>query len=270
MTAVPQGEDNGVLSTSSVVATVSDYEDDDDEVEEKQPAPEQQGRLNPFKSIALLRHTFVWLIAIETGFCFGTMFTIETIIPDLYEEAYAFDSWQTGLSFLGAGIGNVLGSVLSGRISDYLLKKARLRRGGIPRKEDRLTWNAWPGGFILIPFGVLMFGWSVALRLTVWIPIIGFGIVCFGMSQVYASGYGYLVDSIPGKGASVTASSNVCRMFMAAVLSLVAKPIVNSIGSGYLSVILSAINIFGMTFYVLVKFYGHIMRRNAGYGDEDV
>ncbi|KAG0166890.1 hypothetical protein DFQ30_006626 [Apophysomyces sp. BC1015] len=242
MTAVPQGEDNGVLSTSSVVATVSDYEDDDDEVEEKQPAPEQQGRLNPFKSIALLRHTFVWLIAIETGFCFGTMFTIETIIPDLYEEAYAFDSWQT----------------------------ARLRRGGIPRKEDRLTWNAWPGGFILIPFGVLMFGWSVALRLTVWIPIIGFGIVCFGMSQVYASGYGYLVDSIPGKGASVTASSNVCRMFMAAVLSLVAKPIVNSIGSGYLSVILSAINIFGMTFYVLVKFYGHIMRRNAGYGDEDV
>ncbi|KAF7731399.1 hypothetical protein EC973_000207 [Apophysomyces ossiformis] len=252
---------------ASTIATASDDEEEENvDIEE----PEPQGRLNPFRSVALLRYSFVWLIAIETGFCFGTMFTIETIIPDLYEDVYGFDSWQTGLSFLGAGIGNVLGSVLSGKISDYLLKKARSRRGGIPKKEDRLTLNAWPGGFILIPFGVLLFGWSVMLRLIYWVPIVGFGIVCFGMSQVYASGYGYLVDAIPGKGASVTASSNVCRMLMAAILSLIAKPIVNSIGSGYLSVILASVNIIGMMFYVIVKFRGHIMRRKAGYGDEDI
>lgn len=36
------------------------------------------------------------MIATGTGICFGTMFTIETIIPILYETTYGFESWQTG------------------------------------------------------------------------------------------------------------------------------------------------------------------------------
>lgn len=57
--------------------------------------------INPLQSIFLLRHLFVFLIAVETGTTFGTMFTIETIIPNLYETTYAFESWQIGkLSFL--------------------------------------------------------------------------------------------------------------------------------------------------------------------------
>lgn len=48
-----------------------------------------------------------------------------------------------GLSFMGAGLGNILGSIVSGRVSDYLLKKARKRRGGAAKREDRLTLNAW-------------------------------------------------------------------------------------------------------------------------------
>lgn len=55
----------------------------------------QQG-FNPLKSLAMLKYTFVCFVAIEIGFCFGTMFTLETLIPDLYFSNYGFDSWQTG------------------------------------------------------------------------------------------------------------------------------------------------------------------------------
>lgn len=58
----------------------------------------QRARLNPLKSLALLRHAFVILIALGAGICFGTMFTIETTIPNLYETYYDFKSWQTGMS----------------------------------------------------------------------------------------------------------------------------------------------------------------------------
>lgn len=44
---------------------------------------------------------------------------------------------------MGAGLGNILGSIVSGRVSDYLLKEARKRRGGAAKREDRLTLNAW-------------------------------------------------------------------------------------------------------------------------------
>lgn len=110
------------------------------------PVSDSSGRLrklNPVRSVFLLRHMFVLMIALETGSCFGTMFTIETVIPDLFETTYGFASWQTGLSYLGAGMGNILGSFVSGRVSDYLLKRARQKRGGSPKAEDRLTINAW-------------------------------------------------------------------------------------------------------------------------------
>ncbi|KAI7865509.1 major facilitator superfamily domain-containing protein, partial [Spinellus fusiger] len=242
-----------------------DSDSEEEGVYVQEPPP--QGTMNPVKSIALLRHRFVWLIALQVGICFGTMFTIETIVPDLYDKEYHFESWQTGLSFLGAGIGNVLGAIVSGRLSDLFLKKARDQRGGLSVKEDRLTLNTWPGGFICVPLGVLIFGWCTRSSISVWAPIVGFGVVCFGMSQVYSAGSAYLVDSIPGKGASVTACSNLVRLLMACVLSLAAKPISLSIGPGYLSVVLAGINVMGMCFYLLVKLKGTSLRRSAGYGD---
>lgn len=50
---------------------------------------------------------------------------------------------NSGLSFIGAGVGNVLGSIVSGRLSDYLLIRSSNQRGGISKAEDRLTLNAW-------------------------------------------------------------------------------------------------------------------------------
>jgi MFS family permease len=127
-----------------------------------------KSRFNPFQSFSMLKYLFVCFVAIEIGFCFGTMFTLETLIPDLYYIHYGFDSWQTGklqlllffifvcqlisyllnlkysgLSFIGAGLGNVLGSIVSGKLSDYLLIRSKNRRGGISKAEDRLTLNAW-------------------------------------------------------------------------------------------------------------------------------
>lgn len=50
---------------------------------------------------------------------------------------------EIGLSFIGAGLGNVLGSIVSGRLSDYLLIRSSKKRGGSSKAEDRLTLNAW-------------------------------------------------------------------------------------------------------------------------------
>ncbi|KAI8343427.1 major facilitator superfamily domain-containing protein [Chlamydoabsidia padenii] len=268
--SIKSGRRNSLSST--VAHGGLTYYDGEDDLERNGPSMRLDDTVkptgfNPLRSVLLLRHLFVWMIAVQTGICFGTMFTIETIIPDLYSVYYGFESWQTGLSFLGAGLGNLLGSFLSGNISDYLLKRSREKRGGKALTEDRLTLNAWPGGFIFVPLGVLIFGWGIQAGFVVWVSIVGFAIVCFGMSQVYASGSAYLVDSIPGRGASVTAAANLLRMTMAAVLSLIARPTVSAIGTGYFMVILAGLNIMGMISFALVKWKGQTMRRRAGYGD---
>lgn len=37
----------------------------------------------------------------------------------------------------------MLGSLVSGRLSDYLLLRSKNQRGGVSKAEDRLTLNAW-------------------------------------------------------------------------------------------------------------------------------
>ncbi|KAI9261098.1 major facilitator superfamily domain-containing protein [Sporodiniella umbellata] len=236
---------------------------DDAEAEEK--AIEVKKSFNPLRSLGVLKYTFVLFTAIEIGFCFGSMFTLETLIPDLYYEHYSFNSWQTGLTFIGAGIANLLGSFLSGRLSDYFLARSMNKRNGITKAEDRITLNAWPGGFVFVPLGCLLFGWSIMANFSVWVAIVGFSILCFGMSQVFTILSAYVVDAVPGKGASVTAACVFFRMSIAAILSFISPIIGARLSVGYLTVLLGGFNVLGMSLLVYTKFKGIHTRRRAGF-----
>ncbi|KAI8067176.1 major facilitator superfamily domain-containing protein [Gongronella butleri] len=234
------------------------------------PAPlhtEPRKRVNPIGPFLLLRHPFILIAALGGGLSFSVMFAVETIIPGLYEEKYGFNSWQTGLSYLGAGVGNLTGSLIGGRLSDRLLMRSRRQRGGAPMAEDRLTLNIWPGYFLLMPFGLLLFGWMLEFNKSVWAPIVAFGIVCFGMNQVTAASSAYLVDAMPGQGASATAAANLVRMVMACVLTLVANPMVASLGPGYTSVLLAAVCWVGTFLIFILKIYGQRLRAYSGFTD---
>ncbi|KAL9557103.1 hypothetical protein MBANPS3_001560 [Mucor bainieri] len=232
--------------------------------ESKPPAAAR--RTNPFAAFLLLRHPFVLCSALVSGIAFGCMFAVETIIPDLYESHYGFNSWQTGLSYLGAGVGNLLGSVLGGMTSDKLLLRSRRLRGGRAVCEDRLTANLW-FAFVFIVFGILLFGWGIQNNLSYWCGIVAFGIQTFGMNQVMTATSAYIVDAVPGAGASATASANLIRMIMACVLTLIANPLVASIGPGYTCVFLAGLSVLGFCILVILKLFGEKMRIRAGFKD---
>ncbi|KAI8641512.1 major facilitator superfamily domain-containing protein [Parasitella parasitica] len=223
-------------------------------------------RSNPFAAFILLRHPFVLCAALVSGVAFGCMFAVETIIPDLYESHYGFNSWQTGLSYLGAGVGNLFGSLLGGMTSDKLLLRSRRLRGGRAVCEDRLTANLWFAFFFII-LGVLLFGWGIEGNLSFWCGIIAFGIQTFGMNQVMTATSAYIVDANPGAGASATASANLVRMVMACVLTLIANPLVASIGPGYTCVFLAGLSVLGLCLLIILKLWGENMRIRAGFRD---
>lgn len=169
-----------------------------------------------------------------------------------------------GLSFLGAGVGNTCGAIINGFLSDRLLMRARAKRGGKPLAEDRLTVNLWSCGFVFMPFGLLLFGWGIERRLSYWTGIVGFGVHNFGMNQVMTATSAYLVDAVPGEGASITAAANLVRMVVACVLTLVVNPLVSAIGPGYTMVILAVLTFASMALLAIVKFYGPRIRRHYG------
>lgn len=56
----------------------------------------KKGGQHPLAAFVLLKHPFIMIASLVSGIAFGCMFAVETIIPDLYEEYYGFNSWQTG------------------------------------------------------------------------------------------------------------------------------------------------------------------------------
>lgn len=175
---------------------------------------------------------------------------------------------MAGLSFLGAGVGNLTGAVVNGFLSDRLLLRARAKRGGRHKVEDRLGLNLWPAGLIFMPFGLLLFGWGIESGLTYWTAIVGFGIQNFGMNQIMTSTSAYLVDAVPGEGASATAAANLVRMVIACVLTLVANPMVQALGPGWTTVLLAALAWFSMFVLLMLKIFGARLRKHSGFEQE--
>ncbi|KAI9270768.1 major facilitator superfamily domain-containing protein [Phascolomyces articulosus] len=282
-TTAPQSntDDNDDTATAKSSDTISNHAPAD-EKELQQPstsqAPttititekqEKKRTLNPIRPFLLLRYPNILLSSIVGGIGFGSMFAIETVIPTLYETRYGLNAWQIGLSFLGAGVGNFLGAIVNGKLSDRLLLRARAKRGGRHKAEDRLSLNLWPCCLFFMPFGQLLFGWGIETGMSYWTGIVGFGIQCFGMNQVMTATSAYLLDALPGQGASATAAGNLVRMVLACALTLAANPMVEAVGPGYLSVFLAALSWLSCGLLYINKAYGPRIRRHFGHEQEE-
>lgn len=159
---------------------------------------------------------------------------------------------------------------MSGLLSDRLLLRARRKRQGqLSKMEDRLGMHIWPAGIIIMPLGLLMIGWSIQLHKSFWIAIVGFGVQTFGSQQVSSSISAYLLDSVPGQGASVTAASNLVTMTMACILSIAASPLVHTIDSGFTLLIFAVLVEIAMAITLCIKLFGQRMRQKSGFEQPD-
>lgn len=259
---VPENEQQEKDLEKYVVANASK----EDIPEQSEAVVLKKKPFNPFAPFKLLRHPFVFLSSITAGFFFGAMFATEAILPEAFKHTYGLNSWQTGLCYLGAGVGNLSGALVGGRLSDrLLLRSRRLRGGGKAKAEDRLTANIWIAGFIFNPLGLLIFGWVVQYKLSYWGAIVGFGVQCFGNVQVMTTVTAYLVDSMPGRGAAATAAANFVRFGSACVLTLISTPMVGKLGAGWTATLFACLSCVGMFILILLKIKGEDIRKFSGY-----
>lgn len=100
----------------------------------------------------------------------------------------------SGLFFLAPGVGFLAGSVVSGHLSDRCVVRYKARRDGVRFAEDRLN-STLPWFFVVLPFGTLLYGWSVDQEVGgMGLPISssfieGFGLMAaFNGLNTYAAG----------------------------------------------------------------------------------
>ena len=126
--------------------------------------------------------------------CIGCAFIVPTIIiPAFYAEAYGFSTRASANINVAGIIGVIIGELMAGRWSDFIVSTMAKRHGGVRIQEYRLH-ALWPC-VILVPAGLIIFGTCINYRVP-WIgSCIGFCMAVAGTQIVVTITTAYSIDS---------------------------------------------------------------------------
>jgi hypothetical protein len=146
--------------------------------------------------------------------------------------SYHWTHGTTGLAYLGAGVGSLIGMFITARFMNSsftaALKRQEQRTGSsVPTPELRLPFLQL--GMVIIPIGLIVFAWSAAR--THWIvPLLGACIFGTGMLMAYVCIHTYLVDCFTKYAASALAAAIVTRCIITCAFCIVGFELYRKLG----------------------------------------
>ncbi|GMK55495.1 hypothetical protein CspeluHIS016_0205510 [Cutaneotrichosporon spelunceum] len=212
--------------------------------------------LNPLPTtVSIFRSPTNAAVLLASGLLFAVQYTTTYTASVTFARApYSYNPLIIGVVLLSFGMGNVVGSVVGGRYSDYALRRLTARNGGVPEPEMRLkcTMPAMP----VLLAAYLIYAWTADAKVSIAGPVVGLFLAGFALLFVYSSTLAYLVDSNPGRPASAVACNSFMRGAVACVMSQVAIPIQNAIGDGGLYTLFTGVLGMSCATLVLVSYRG--------------
>ena len=152
-------------------------------------------------------------------------------VYDLF--SYRWTSGTIGLSYLGVGLGSLLGTIICAKYlnRNYVYMTMWMaRRTGMdtPQPEARLPFMQI--GMIVGPLGLVVFAWT-AQRQTHWaVPLVGAATYAVGMLMVYICIQTYLVDAFEQFAASALAGTVLLRSILGCIFSIIGFKLYKSLG----------------------------------------
>jgi multidrug resistance protein len=197
--------------------------------------------VDPLAIILNLRIPAVALVVYYASITFGSLYVLNISVQQTFDsEPYAYSTIIVGLLYIPNSLGYFLASLLGGKWVDKIMareaKKAnRYDDHGhlIYHPEDRLRENAWLGA-IMFPLALIWYGWSARYG-TFWlVPMIANFFFGVGSMLIFAVVTTMLTEFMPKKASHGIALNNFVRNIFSCVGSLVASPLIDWCGDGWL------------------------------------
>jgi len=186
-------------------------------------------------------------------------------IPVIFVEKYGFTTLKVGLTYgIALTVGSALGELAAGMVVDAIVKRELRKRPGhdpIPEKRLKGLWT----GAILVPVGILVYGFCVQSH-THWIgPILGMGIGCFGSQIIATICYTYAIDCYRTKASESALLFVFIRQEIAFSTPFYAVPLGERIGYQFESLFLVVVgSVIAFAPMVVLMFRGEKIRKWAG------
>lgn len=119
-----------------------------------------QALTRPFKIPFL--SPIVFVSSIYVGIVYGYQYLMFSTFTEVFEDRYRWPTKSSGLSFLGIGVGSLLGLFVIGAASDRILKAKSRPTPEAPSGSMKPEYRLPPlvVGAFCIPAGLFMYGWS--------------------------------------------------------------------------------------------------------------
>lgn len=101
------------------------------------------------------------------------------------------------------------------------------------RPEDRMRENAWIGA-LLYPGALVWYGWTAQKGIFWLVPVIANFFYGVGSMLIFAMTLTMLTEFMPKKASNGVAVNNFVRNMFACVGAVVAQPLIDAIGNGWL------------------------------------
>ncbi|KII90349.1 hypothetical protein PLICRDRAFT_173783 [Plicaturopsis crispa FD-325 SS-3] len=200
-------------------------------------------RLSQFvvPTLVMAKHPSVLFPAL----CYAAQYGFASILPavtvaHIFSAAFGFNTLQIGLAYGGALVlGGCLGELAGGMVVDAVVRREGRRSSKAVRPEARLK-AIWTGE-ILVPAGLLIYGFCIQYRVHWSGALIGMGTACFGMQVITTTCYTYAVDCYKPQAGDVSQLFNFFRQAFGMTFAFYVIPLGETIGFQFMFILFAGV-----------------------------
>ncbi|KAF2785975.1 MFS general substrate transporter [Melanomma pulvis-pyrius CBS 109.77] len=195
----------------------------------------QKGLIRPARMICL--SPVLVLLAIHVSVIFAYLYILLTTMTAVFERNYGFSTRSAGFVYIGIGLGMVCGMFCCRYTLDRFVKYRKAKSRTKP--EDRLV--PMVAGGVVVPIGLLVYGWTAQMRAHWMLPVVGLAICGFSVATTLISSSSYLVDAFGIYAASAIAAIITLRCVAGVVLPLAGPALFAKLGLGWGTTLLALV-----------------------------
>ncbi|KAI9048757.1 hypothetical protein LZ554_007588 [Drepanopeziza brunnea f. sp. 'monogermtubi'] len=196
--------------------------------------------IDPLSVILYLRFPAVALTVYLASVTFGSLYVLNISIQQTFSESpYNFSVIILGLLYIPNSLGYILASLAGGRWMDYIMHREARAAGRVDadgrlefRPEDRMRENAWISA-VVFPGALVWYGWTADKGIIWIVPMIANFFFGVGSMIIFGVATTMLTEFMPKRSSSGVAVNNFVRNIFSCVGGVVAEPIINAIGNGW-------------------------------------
>ncbi|ROT43295.1 major facilitator superfamily transporter [Sodiomyces alkalinus F11] len=211
----------------------------------------------------LLFEPIVTLLSIYMAFIYGILYLFLTAYPIVFRGVHGFNAGESGLTFFGMVVGQLLAGTTVLLQQPWYLRKLKANHG-VPVPEWRL--HSVVVGAAFFAAGIFWFGWSGYTAEVHWIvPTLSGLFTGFGLMSIFLQSLNYLVDSYLMFAASAIAGNTFLRSLAGAGFPLFAQQMFNGMGIQWASTVLGGLAALMVPIPLIFLLYGHKIRAKSAY-----